>query len=70
MFIATTDTPTKEANKEKINSDVSKLYDRIYDYLTELEKLEKIKTGSPLEIYNKCRDDIINSIDNNWVDNE
>jgi 5'-3' exonuclease len=66
MFIATTQSPTTEITKEKAIEDFVHLMGRSCEYIKELEKLNKVKSGTHIEIYDQIYAQIQRIINDYW----
>jgi len=66
MFIATTQTPDKNIQKEKAQEDFTTLLGRTCEYIKELEELGHIENGSYFNLYEEFHKKAQQIINENW----
>lgn len=66
MFIATTQSPQPDIDKEKATEDFLHLLGRACEYIKELEKINKISKGVYIPLYEDICNNAREAINENW----
>jgi hypothetical protein len=67
MFIATTQTPSKELSKQEIIDNFGVLLGRTCEYIKELEEIGCIQKGTYFKLYENFHKESEIELDSNWI---